>query len=798
MPHDIFVSYSRRNLVAVKSLKDGLERLGFSCWMDLQGIESGTWEFSDHIIAAIDASTAVLFFLSNDSQTSAWALKEIGYARDEKKHVVLVRFNDDPLTKKFRFEFGRSDIIDWRIPEQKEKLLRDLREWTGKSQPGGPPSQVSGQGTSSSRTGGLVECPVCGKKNRPEETFHCRECGRDNLCLRHQDEETFLCRDCVAKKKKSRDAAAERAGSRSERESLRRIPENLVKKAEEKTASFLVKMAEKKAESVLSQIKCRKARNVKGYFEVKMSMVSEPGTTAVAEFVQKLSGTDLSIARNLVEKHRVIAQGLTEEEAENVKSVLQILGADAIVRKQAAKPAVVAERELGKRISQKRDTPKTRKNDACRTSTTENDGDCEVAIIAVPARNEKNVVATVTKLSGRSVEDATHIVRRHGIVKTGLSVREAEEIAQTLKNAGAGAVVRNGEGKTIFVPKSKSFDGNGGGATGSRKQTDSEEIRKLGEETCLRLFTTKLPPISAEQVDEWARDFVRKRNSLLLAHNRKPNGRYSETVDGLTWNYEVKDGEVILGASDNDWSEHRLALSDKLDGPFSVVIPALLGGCPVTTIGDLSFCHCVGLSAVTIPDGVTKIGEGAFSGCSGLQSVTIPKSATDIRCRAFRKCSGLKSVTLPHGMTRIDQDVFEKCSGLTSVIIPDGVTRIDWHAFEDCSGLTTVIIPGSVTEIGKGAFCRCNNLAAVTIPDGMNSIETAAFFGCDNLDDQTKRLLKARWPRSLEGSTPKPISAAEFRKLYEAAEAKRASQKAGQSSDPSRKSAKKGWSFWSW
>ena len=44
----------------------------------------------------------------------------------------------------------------------------------------------------------LVVCPVCGKKNHPEDTFRCRKCGRDNLCLRHQDEATFLCAECTA------------------------------------------------------------------------------------------------------------------------------------------------------------------------------------------------------------------------------------------------------------------------------------------------------------------------------------------------------------------------------------------------------------------------------------------------------------------------------------------------------------------------------------------------------------------------------------------------------------------------
>ena len=34
MVHDIFISYSRRDLAAVKPIKEELEAAGFSCWMD--------------------------------------------------------------------------------------------------------------------------------------------------------------------------------------------------------------------------------------------------------------------------------------------------------------------------------------------------------------------------------------------------------------------------------------------------------------------------------------------------------------------------------------------------------------------------------------------------------------------------------------------------------------------------------------------------------------------------------------------------------------------------------------------
>eukprot|EP00729_Bicosta_minor_P008035 gene8035-14852_t len=46
----------------------------------------------------------------------------------------------------------------------------------------------------------------------------------------------------------------------------------------------------------------------------------------------------------------------------------------------------------------------------------------------------------------------------------------------------------------------------------------------------------------------------------------------------------------------------------------------------MTSISQLVFSGCSGLTSVTIPDSVNSIGNSAFSGCSGLTSVTIPDS----------------------------------------------------------------------------------------------------------------------------------------------------------------------------
>lgn len=125
----IFISYSRRDLDVVNPIKEELESNGFSCWMDLDGIESGDESFARIIVPALDNCMVVLFFISANSQNSDWVAKELGYAKRHEKRVVPLRFNDDALVGEFDFNFGGANIIDWRKREQKWKLLRDLRIW---------------------------------------------------------------------------------------------------------------------------------------------------------------------------------------------------------------------------------------------------------------------------------------------------------------------------------------------------------------------------------------------------------------------------------------------------------------------------------------------------------------------------------------------------------------------------------------------------------------------------------------------------------------------------------------------
>ena len=152
----------------------------------------------------------------------------------------------------------------------------------------------------------------------------------------------------------------------------------------------------------------------------------------------------------------------------------------------------------------------------------------------------------------------------------------------------------------------------------------------------------------------------------------------------------------------------------------------------VTSIGNDAFATCYSLTNVTIPDSVTSLGSGVFDGCNNLASVTIPNSLTSIGDSDFYGCA-LTNVSIPNSVTSIGASAFS-CPNLTSITIPNSVTNIGDYAFSGTS-LTSVTIPNSVTSIGIAAFEECYSLTNITIPNSVTNIADSTFYECYVLAD---------------------------------------------------------------
>jgi hypothetical protein len=120
----------------VFAIKDGIEQAtGEKCWIDLDGIESNA-QFVAKIMRAIDECEIFLFMRSKEHNNitnleTDWTIREVNYALEEHKNIVIVNLDNTPMPKWFKFMFPNKQEIDATSPNKLARLNNDLREWLG-------------------------------------------------------------------------------------------------------------------------------------------------------------------------------------------------------------------------------------------------------------------------------------------------------------------------------------------------------------------------------------------------------------------------------------------------------------------------------------------------------------------------------------------------------------------------------------------------------------------------------------------------------------------------------------------
>ena len=169
---------------------------------------------------------------------------------------------------------------------------------------------------------------------------------------------------------------------------------------------------------------------------------------------------------------------------------------------------------------------------------------------------------------------------------------------------------------------------------------------------CTRLTSVVMSALIGTEAD-WG---LPQRCRLVLRSGEVPslhdNGGYVETFEmdfgaalaDVEWYFTVSNGEAtITGVSGLGHNNYMYTLRD-------LAIPSMLGGRPVTFIGDWALHDHDELYSVTIPDGVTSIGDHAFRYCMRLLSVEIPNSVTNVGNGVFDGCGRLQRIARPDAL----------------------------------------------------------------------------------------------------------------------------------------------------
>lgn len=233
-------------------------------------------------------------------------------------------------------------------------------------------------------------------------------------------------------------------------------------------------------------------------------------------------------------------------------------------------------------------------------------------------------------------------------------------------------------------------------------------------------------------------------------------GSYHETVGEIEWEYSVAAGEACV----DGWAPAPTCQKNQVD----LVVPAVLGGCPVVRLGEFSLTRfmegmrTVEPMSVVLPQGLRQIDAIAFY-MTYETSLTIPSTVTNIVPGAFYAAFNLNEIILEPGnenyvvdggvlYTRDRRNVVCCPAAKPFVTLCSTVTNICDYAFGECRSMTELTLPQGVKRIGGCAFYSCH-FEEFRIPAGVTCVENVAFTSCQDM----KRVVVPKSLREFKGST---------------------------------------------
>lgn len=165
----------------------------------------------------------------------------------------------------------------------------------------------------------------------------------------------------------------------------------------------------------------------------------------------------------------------------------------------------------------------------------------------------------------------------------------------------------------------------------------------------------------------------------------------------------------------------------------NVIIPAYVGGVPVTSIGTAAFAMNDYIETVILPDTITEIQESAFNYCQNLKEVQLSERLVTLGDFAFFRTQ-LLQVSLPNSLQYVGNHALSMIPAET-IAFPNSVTYIGGNAVSDNENMTNVTFPDTLYDF-VGYFDDCYKLQKLTIPEGVTTL-TGGSLNAPNLKELT-------------------------------------------------------------
>jgi len=120
MKHQVFISYSSKNLKVAQAACHIIEENGYRCWMAPRDITPG-YSYADLIDDAIQTCDVFVLIFSQSSSISKWVRSELNLAFERQAHIIPFRVDDTPLEGANRLILNQTHWID-AYPKYEYKL----------------------------------------------------------------------------------------------------------------------------------------------------------------------------------------------------------------------------------------------------------------------------------------------------------------------------------------------------------------------------------------------------------------------------------------------------------------------------------------------------------------------------------------------------------------------------------------------------------------------------------------------------------------------------------------------------